>query len=81
MAQIVLFLELVYPLHQLAVVVALVARVLYQHQSMVIQVAQVAAVQTEVLAEQGHLVKVILVEVEVGLVPLMAVVEAAVLVQ
>jgi hypothetical protein len=81
MAQIVLFLELIYPLHQLAVVVALVARQLYQHQSMVVQAVQVAVAQMAVQAEQGHLVKVILVVVEVRLVPLMAVEVVAVLVQ
>jgi hypothetical protein len=81
MAQILFFLAQVFQPHQLAVAVALVARQLYQHQSMVVQAVQVAVAQTAVQVEQGHLVKVILVEVEVGLVPLMAVVEAAVLVQ
>jgi hypothetical protein len=81
MAQIVLFPERVYPLHQLVVVVALVASQPYQHQSMVAQAVQAVAVVTTVLADQGHQVKVLLVEMEVGLVPVMAAAGVAVLVQ
>jgi hypothetical protein len=81
MAQIVLFLAQVFQPHQLAVAGALVANHRHQHQSMVVQAVQVAVVVMAVQAEQGHLVKVILVGVEVGLVPLMAVEVVAVLVQ